>query len=344
MTAARPAPIHVHNAAADQPARGIVGIDAIRVAAERLDGVAHRTPMLTSRTLDTLTGATVLMKAENFQRAGAFKFRGAYNKIASLTPEQLARGVCTWSSGNHAQAVALAASLLGTTATVLMPMDAPTTKRAATEGYGASVVTYDRYSEDREALAAELANDRGLTAIPAYDDPLVMAGQGTAALELIDDAGEVDVLVVPMSGGGLMAGCGVAARALLPGIELIGAEPAAGDDTKRSLAAGARVRIPVPHTIADGQQVETPGRLTFEVNRVQVNDVLLVEDDDLVEAMRFLFERLKVVVEPSGVSALTAVLTNPDRFRGRRIGLILSGGNIGTDRFLSLLSGEQEAR
>jgi threonine dehydratase len=334
----------VHNAAADQPARGIVGIDAIRVAAERLDGVAHRTPMLTSRTLDTLTGATVLMKAENFQRAGAFKFRGAYNKIASLTPEQLARGVCTWSSGNHAQAVALAASLLGTTATVLMPMDAPTTKRAATEGYGASVVTYDRYSEDREALAAELANDRGLTAIPAYDDPLVMAGQGTAALELIDDAGEVDVLVVPMSGGGLMAGCGVAARALLPGIELIGAEPAAGDDTKRSLAAGARVRIPVPHTIADGQQVETPGRLTFEVNRVQVNDVLLVEDDDLVEAMRFLFERLKVVVEPSGVSALTAVLTNPDRFRGRRIGLILSGGNIGTDRFLSLLSGEQEAR
>ena len=341
MTTVRPTPTHVRDAAAAEPAPGIVGMDAIRLAAQRLVNVAHRTPVLTSRTLDTLTGATVLMKAENFQRAGAFKFRGAYNKIASLTPEQLAAGVCAWSSGNHAQAVALASSLLGTAATVLMPIDAPTTKRAATEGYGASVVTYDRYTEDREALAAELANDRGLTAIPAYDDPLVMAGQGTAALELVDDAGEVDVLVVPMSGGGLMAGCGVAARALLPDIELIGAEPAAGDDTKRSLTAGARVRIPVPHTIADGQQVEIPGRLTFEVNRAQVNDVLLVADDDLVEAMRFLFERLKVVVEPSGVSALTAVLTNRDRFRGRRVGVILSGGNIGTDRFLSLLTGGQ---
>lgn len=328
-------------AAAVEPARGIIGIDAIRLAAERLAGVAHRTPVLTSRTLDVQSRATVLMKAENFQRTGAFKFRGAYHKIASLTPEQLARGVCTWSSGNHAQAVALAASLLGTTATILMPTDAPLTKRAATEGYGASVVTYDRYGDDREALAEELANDRGLVPIPAYDDPLVMAGQGTAALELVDDAGELDVLVVPMSGGGLMAGCGVAARALLPGIELIGAEPAAGDDTKRSLAAGARVRIPVPHTIADGQQVETPGRLTFEVNRHQVSDVLLVEDDDLVETMRLLFDRLKVVVEPSGVSALAAVLLNPDRFRGRRVGVILSGGNVGTDRFLSLLGGER---
>jgi Pyridoxal-phosphate dependent enzyme len=191
MTTARPTPTHVQDVAAAEPAPGIVGMDAIRLAAQRLDNVAHRTPVLTSRTLDTLTGATVLMKAENFQRAGAFKFRGAYNKIASLTPEQLARGVCAWSSGNHAQAVALASSLLGTAATVLMPIDAPTTKRAATEGYGASVVTYDRYTEDREALAAELANDRGLTAIPAYDDPLVMAGQGTAALELVDDAGRL---------------------------------------------------------------------------------------------------------------------------------------------------------
>ncbi|MDT0264407.1 pyridoxal-phosphate dependent enzyme [Jatrophihabitans sp. DSM 44399] len=339
----KPPPVHGHaqHDPIDEPAPGIVGIDGIRAAAERLERVAHRTPVLTSRTLDMWSGATVLMKAENFQRAGAFKFRGAYNKIASLTPEQLARGVCTWSSGNHAQAVALAASLLGTTATVLMPTDSPATKRAATEGYGASVVTYDRYSEDREALAGELATDRGLVPIPAYDDPLVMAGQGTAALELLEDVGELDVLVVPMSGGALMAGCGTAARALLPGVELIGAEPAAGDDTKRSLTAGERVRIPVPHTIADGQQVEIPGRLTFEVNRRQVDDVLLVEDDDLVDAMRFMFERLKVVVEPSGVSALTAVLTHPDRFRGRRVGVILSGGNVGVDRFLSLLAGAQ---
>jgi len=339
----KPPPAHGHarHDPIDEPPPGVVGIEAIWAAAERLDGVANRTPVVTSRTLDMWSGATVLMKAENFQRAGAFKFRGAYNKIGSLTPEQLAQGVCTWSSGNHAQAVALAASLLGTTATVLMPTDAPATKRAATEGYGASVVTYDRYSEDREALAGELATDHGLVPIPAYDDPLVMAGQGTAALELLEDVGELDVLVVPMSGGGLMAGCGTAARALLPGVELIGAEPAAGDDTKRSLTAGERVRIPVPHTIADGQQVEIPGRLTFEVNRRQVDDVLLVKDDDLVDAMRFMFERLKVVVEPSGVSALAAVLTNPDRFRGRRVGVILSGGNVGVDRFLSLLEGAQ---
>jgi threo-3-hydroxy-L-aspartate ammonia-lyase len=341
MTKPRLTPGQIHGASADQPAPGVVGVDVIRAAAERLDRVAHRTPVLTSRTLDVRSGATVLMKAENFQRSGSFKFRGAYNKIASLTTEQLARGVCTWSSGNHAQAVALASSLLGTTATVLMPRDAPITKRAATESYGASVVSYDRYSEDREALAGELADGRGLVPIPAYDDPLVMAGQGTAALELVADAGDLDVLVVPMSGGGLMAGCGTAARALLPGVELIGAEPAAGDDTKRSLAAGQRVRIPVPHTIADGQQVEIPGKLTFEVNRRQVNEVLLVDDDDLIDAMRFLFERLKVVVEPSGVSALTAVLTNPDQFRGRRVGVILSGGNIGADRFVSLLAGER---
>jgi threonine dehydratase len=311
----------------------------VQAAAGRIAGVAHRTPVLTSRTLDAMTGATLLLKAENLQRAGAFKFRGAYNRISCLTEDELARGVCTWSSGNHAQAVALSAALVGTRATVLMPEDAPAAKRIATEQYGARIVTYDRYREDREAKAHELAETQGMVAVPAFDDPMVMAGQGTAALELIEDAGPIDTLVAPMSGGGLMAGCATAARALLPKIELIGVEPAAGNDTALSLAAGKRVRIPVPHTIADGQQVEIPGVLPFEVNRREVDEVLLVEDDALVSTMVLLFERLKTVVEPSGVSALAAVLGNAERFAGRRVGVILSGGNIGAARFAALLSG-----
>jgi threonine dehydratase len=316
----------------------LITIDDVRAAARRISGVAHRTPVLTSRTLDQRTGATVLLKAENFQRAGAFKFRGAYNKISTLSDDELARGVCTWSSGNHAQAVALASALLGTRATVLMPEDAPAAKRAATEGYGATVVTYDRYREDREALARELADDRRLVPVPAFDDPLVMAGQGTAALELIEDAGPIDTLVVPVSGGGLMAGSGTAARALLPEVELVGVEPEAGDDTARSLAAGERVRIPVPRTIADGQQVEIPGALTFEVNRRQVDEIRLVTDEALVATMAFLFERMKIVVEPSGASALAAVMTDPGRFTGRRVGVVLSGGNVGLGRFTSLIA------
>ncbi|MEU0478335.1 pyridoxal-phosphate dependent enzyme [Streptosporangium sp. NPDC006013] len=318
-------------------AEPLITISDVRAAAGRISGVAHRTPVLTSRTLDQLTNAAVLLKGENLQRAGAFKFRGAYNKIATLSDDELARGVCTWSSGNHAQAVALASALVGTKATVLMPEDAPSAKRAATEGYGATVVTYDRYRQDREVLARELAEERGLVPVPAFDDPMVMAGQGTAALELIEDAGAIDTLVVPVSGGGLMAGCGTAARALLPNVELIGVEPAAGDDTARSLAAGERVRIDVPHTIADGQQVEIPGALTFEVNRRQVDEILLVSDEALIATMAFLFERLKIVVEPSGASALAAVLTDPDRFAGRRVGVVLSGGNVDMDRFTSLI-------
>jgi threonine dehydratase len=318
-------------------ARPVISPDDVAAAAARLDGVAHRTPVATSRTLDELVGATVLMKTENLQRGGAFKFRGAYNKLSRLTAAELSRGVCAWSSGNHAQAVALSAALLGTHATILMPEDAPSAKRAATEGYGADVLTYDRYTEDREAIARELAEVRGLVPVPAYDDPLVMAGQGTAALELIEDGGPLDALVVPMSGGGLMAGCGTAARGLLPGVELFGAEPTAGDDTLRSLRAGERVRIPVPRTIADGQQVEIPGVLTFDVNRRQLTDVLLVDDGELVATMTLLFERLKTVVEPSGASALAAVLGNADLFRGKRVGVILSGGNIGLERFVSLL-------
>jgi threonine dehydratase len=315
----------------------LVSLEDVGAAAGRIAGIAHRTPVVTSRSLDKRTGATVLLKAENFQRGGAFKFRGAYNKLSTLSADEISRGVCAWSSGNHAQAVALSAALFGTHATILMPEDAPISKRAATEAYGAEVVGYDRYNEDRETIARELAEVRGLVPIPAYDDPYVMAGQGTAALELIEDAGPLDALVVPMSGGGLMAGCGTAARGRLPNVELFGAEPTLGDDTLRSLRAGERVRIPVPRTIADGQQVETPGALTFEVNRRQVNDVLLVDDSDLLTTMAFLFERLKLVVEPSGASALTAVLKNADLFQGKRVGVILSGGNIGLDRFCSLL-------
>ncbi|GCD93098.1 pyridoxal-phosphate dependent enzyme [Embleya hyalina] len=320
-------------------AGAVITFADVRAAADRIAGVAHRTPVLTSRTLDESVGATVLLKAENLQRAGAFKFRGAYNRISTLSADELARGVCTWSSGNHAQAVALSAALVGTHATVLMPEDAPAAKRSATEGYGATVVTYDRYREDREVKARELADARRLVPVPAFDDPMVMAGQGTAALELIEDAGPVDTLVVPVSGGGLMAGCATAARALLPGVELIGVEPVAGNDTVRSIAAGKRVRIPVPHTIADGQQVEIPGALTFEVNRRLVDDFLLVEDDELIATMTLLFERLKTVVEPSGASALAAVLGNPARFAGRRVGVILSGGNVGIERFASLTAG-----
>jgi threo-3-hydroxy-L-aspartate ammonia-lyase len=316
----------------------VIVLEDVQAAADRLAGVAHRTPVLTSRTLDERTGATLLLKAENLQRAGAFKFRGAYNRISTLSGEELARGVCAWSSGNHAQAVALSAALVRTPATILMPEDAPAAKRAATEGYGATVVTYDRYRDDRDALAQALTRERDLVAVPPFDHELVMAGQGTVALELIEDAGPLDVLVVPMSGGGLMAGCGTAARALLPDVELIGVEPSAGDDTKRSLAAGERVRIPVPRTIADGLQVETPGALTFEVNRRQVDDVLLVDDEALIRTMAVLFERLKIVVEPSGASALAAVLGNPGRFAGRRVGVVLSGGNVGLDQFAALIA------
>jgi threonine dehydratase len=308
------------------------------MAAKRLAGIAHRTPVLSSRSLDTLTGSRILLKAENLQRSGSFKFRGAYNRISSLSREELERGVFAWSSGNHAQAVALSAALLGTRATILMPEDAPAAKRAATEGYGATVIGYDRYGEDREALARRLAAERGLVTVPPFDDPLVLAGQGTAALELIEEAGPLDALVVPVGGGGLIAGCGLIARALLPGVQLIGVEPATGDDTQRSLHAGRRVRIPVPRTIADGQQVEMPGELTFEINRHLVSEILLVEDGAILEGMRFLFERCKAVVEPSGASALAAVISNPERFAGRRTGVVLSGGNVGVDRFGTLLA------
>jgi threonine dehydratase len=317
----------------------VLDFEQIRDAAGRLRGVAHRTPVVTSTMLDELTGANVFLKAENFQRIGAFKFRGAYNKIASVPAEQRRNGVLAWSSGNHAQAVALAAKLHGISATIVMPKDAPPLKRRATEGYGARIVEYDRYAESREEIGATLAKEEGLVVVAPYDDWQVMAGQGTVALELIEDVSTVDVLIAPIGGGGLMAGCGVAARAKLPDIELIGAEPAAGNDTALSLAKGERVTIGVPRTIADGQGATTPGEFTFEVNRHQIDDVVLVDDTEIVAAMAFLFERTKLVVEPSGATGVAALLKSGDRFAGRRVGVVLSGGNIGAAQFAELLGG-----
>lgn len=321
----------------------MIDLDDVRAAAERLGGVAHRTPVLTSRTLDARTGASVFLKAEGYQRGGAFKFRGAYNKISSLDKAQRDRGVAAFSSGNHAQAVALAARLVGTKATIVMPEDAPSTKVQATREYGAEVVFYDRYTEDREAVGQQLAADRGLTLVPPYEDDLVMAGQGTAALELLAQTGGLDALLVCVGGGGLVAGCSTAAKGLDPSIQVLGVEPAVRDVTKRSLAEGRRIRMPVPRTIADGQQGDIPGALTFEVNRRRVDGMLLVTDDEIVAAMAFLFERMKVVAEPSGASALGALLAGHGDLRGQRVGVTLSGGNIGIGRFCELLGGHAGA-
>ncbi|WAP53720.1 threo-3-hydroxy-L-aspartate ammonia-lyase [Streptomyces sp. S465] len=316
-----------------------VSFDDVRQAAARLEGIAHRTPVLTSRTLNAMVGAEVFIKCENFQRVGAFKFRGAYNAAAQLSAEQLARGIAAYSSGNHAQATALAARELGTSAVILMPEDAPRSKREATAGYGAEIVTYDRYTEERTSLGEALAADRGLALIPPYDHPHVIAGQGTAALELVEETGPLDALVAPVGGGGLIAGCAVTAKALHPATTVIGVEPEAGDDTKRSLESGERVTIPVPRTIADGQALPTPGELTFAINQRLVDAVTLVSDEDITTAMRFAFERLKIVLEPSGATPLAALMAGRLEGAPRRIGIIASGGNIDTQRFTALITG-----
>jgi threonine dehydratase len=321
----------------------VITLADVESAARRLEGVAHRTPVLTSRTLDAATGARVFLKAENLQRGGAFKFRGAYNRLATLDDETRAGGVLAFSSGNHAQAVAIAARLLGTSATIVMPTDTPAVKLDATRGYGAEVVLYDRYAEDREALGAAMAADRGLTLVPPYEDEFVMAGQGTVALELLADAGPLDLLLVCVGGGGLIAGCATAAKGLAPGIRVVGVEPAAGDDTKRSLEAGERVAIPVPRTIADGQQANIPGAMTFAVNRRLVDEIVLATDEEILDAMVFLFDRCKVVAEPSGACALAALLAGNVDARGLRIGVTISGGNVGVRRFAELLAGRSGA-
>jgi threo-3-hydroxy-L-aspartate ammonia-lyase len=314
-----------------------VGLADVRDAAERIKGVVHRTPVLTSRTLDAATGAEVFLKAENMQRVGAFKFRGAYNAVSRLSPEQLSRGIAAFSSGNHAQAVALAARELGSSAVIVMPEDTPASKLDAVRGYGAEIVFYDRYSEDREALGRQLAADRGLALIPPYEHPHVIAGQGTAALELLEDVPDLDVLLVPVGGGGLMAGSATAAKGVRPGVRVVGVEPEAGDDTRRSLQADERVNIPVPRTIADGQAANIPGEITFSINRRLVDEIVLVSDDELREALRFAFDRLKTVLEPSGASGLAALLAKRVPVSGR-VGVILSGGNVGWRRFAELLA------
>ena len=311
----------------------------VQAAAERLRGVAHRTPVITSRTLDGMTGARVYLKAETFQRIGAFKFRGAYNAISALEPEVRRRGVVTNSSGNHAQAVALSAQLFSIPATIVMPTDAPSAKIAATRGYGAEIVFYDRYMEDRAAIAEQVARDLDATMIPPYDHPLVMAGNGTTALELLEEAGDLDLLLVCLGGGGLLSGCATAAKALSPEIEIWGVEPEAGDDWAQSYAKGGRVRLAeVPRTIADGQQTEAPGVLTWPTVRPLVEGILTVSDNEIRDTMRFLFERMKLVTEPSGASALAALLSSKIDGRNKRIGVTITGGNIGVDGFCQIIN------
>jgi threo-3-hydroxy-L-aspartate ammonia-lyase len=309
----------------------------VQAAAGRLRGVAHRTPVITSGSLDDRTGAEVFLKAENLQRMGAFKFRGAFNRLAQLEAPARARGVVAFSSGNHAQGVALAARELGIAATIVMPADAPAAKLAATRGYGAEVVLYDRMTEDRNAIAGRIASERGATLVPPFDDPAVIAGQGTTALELIEDAGKLDVLLVCLGGGGLLSGCALAAAELVPGINIWGVEPEAGDDWVQSLARNERVTIPVPDTIADGMQTTAPGLLTFPIVQALCAGVVTVSDAEIRDAMRFAFERLKLVIEPSGAAALAALLFGKVEARGRRVGITISGGNVDPATFARLI-------
>jgi threonine dehydratase len=303
----------------------------------RIANIAHRTPTLTSETADTRVDAKLYFKCENFQRMGAFKFRGAYNALAQFTQQQRSTGVIAYSSGNHAQAVALSARLLRFKAVILMPDDAPAVKVAATRGYGAEVIHYDRYAQDREVLGRKLADARQLTLIPPYDHPQVMAGQGTAAKELFEDAGPMDVLVVPLGGGGLLSGSAVAARALNPLCRIIGVEPEAGDDGRRSLHSGTIVRIETPRTIADGAQTQHLGAHTFPVIQQLVDDIVTVTDSELVDAMTFFAARMKMVVEPTGCLAAAALFTRRISVAGKKVGVVISGGNVDLLRYAELL-------
>ncbi|MEO5669251.1 MAG: threo-3-hydroxy-L-aspartate ammonia-lyase [Ramlibacter sp.] len=311
--------------------------DDVAAAAQRLQGHAHRTPVMRSDTADKRLGAQVYFKCENFQRMGAFKFRGAFNALSQFSPAQRKAGVIAFSSGNHAQAIALSARLLGIPATILMPSDAPQAKLDATRGYGGEVITFDRFTQDREALTAGLAAERGLTLIPPYDHPHVMAGQGTAARELFQEVGPLDVLLVPLGGGGLLSGTALATRALAPDCKLYGVEPEAGNDGQQSMRKGEIVHIPTPSTLADGAQTQHLGNYTFEVIRRDVDDVLTASDAQLVEAMRFFAERMKMVVEPTGCLGFAAACHAGLDLRGRRVGVILSGGNVDLSRYAQLI-------
>ncbi|WP_454731184.1 MULTISPECIES: threo-3-hydroxy-L-aspartate ammonia-lyase [Cupriavidus] len=318
-----------------------ISYDDVAAAHRRLEGVAHRTPVMTSTYADANSGAELFFKCENFQRMGAFKFRGGYNAIAQFTPAQRKAGVIAFSSGNHAQAIALSARLFGVRAVIVMPQDAPAIKIAATRGYGGEVVLYDRYTEDREAIGRRLAEEQGLTLIPPYDHPHVMAGQGTAAKELFEQAGPLDVLITPLGGGGLLSGCAVAARALNPDCQVIGVEPEAGNDGQRSLRSGKIVHIDTPETLADGAQTQHLGNLTFPVLRSLVDDVVTVSDAELVEAMAFFAGRMKMVVEPTGCLGAAAVFSRRIDVGGKRVGVVVSGGNVDLARFASLLQAAQ---
>jgi threo-3-hydroxy-L-aspartate ammonia-lyase len=309
----------------------------VEAAARRLRGHAHSTPVLTSQSLDSSLGATLFFKCENFQRMGAFKFRGAFNALSSLDETTRARGVIAFSSGNHAQAVALAARLLGIRATIVMPRDAPAAKLEATVGYGGRVVIYDRYTESREAIAQRLAEESGGTVIPPFDHPDVIAGQGTAAAELIAECGPLDSLFLPLGGGGLLAGSLLAVQRLLPACRVYGVEPEAGNDGQRSLRQGSLVRIEVPRTVADGAQTQSLGSLTFEIIRHGAADILTATDEELIECMRFLAERMKIVVEPTGCLGFAAARSRRAELAGQRVGIILSGGNIDAARFAALI-------
>ena len=313
--------------------------DDVAAAAARLQGHAHRTPVLRSATADARWGARFFFKCENFQRMGAFKFRGAFNALSKFDVAQRDAGAIAFSSGNHAQAVALSARLLGMPAVIVMPHDAPAAKLAATRGYGAEVVQYDRFTEDREALTKRLANERGMTLIPPYDHPDVIAGQGTAAKELFEEVGPLDALYVCLGGGGLTSGCALAARALAPGCEVYGVEPEAGNDGQQSLRRGEIVHIDTPRTIADGAQTQHLGEFTFGVIRRDVTDIVTVSDAQLVEAMRFFAERMKMVVEPTGCLAFAGACAAGDAVKGKRVGVIVSGGNVDLARFAALLGG-----
>ncbi|MDI3380841.1 threo-3-hydroxy-L-aspartate ammonia-lyase [Xenophilus aerolatus] len=312
--------------------------DDVAAAAQRLQGHAHRTPVMTSRTMNAELGAEVFFKCENLQRMGAFKFRGAFNALSKFTPAQRRAGVVAFSSGNHAQAVALSAQLLGMPATIVMPHDAPEMKVAATRGYGAQVVVYDRYKDDREQIGRELAAKHGYTLIPPYDHADVIAGQGTAAKELFEEVGPLDAFFVCLGGGGLLSGSALATRALSPGCKLYGVEPEAGNDGQQSFRQGAVVRIDTPKTIADGAQTQYLGQLTFAIIRRDVDDILTATDAQLVDAMRFLAGRMKLIAEPTGCLGFAAARAMKDQLRGQRVGVLISGGNVDLARFCELMA------
>lgn len=312
--------------------------DDVVAASKRLEGVAHRTPVLTSRTVNEAFGAEVFFKCENLQRMGAFKFRGAFNALSKFDEQQRRQGVVAFSSGNHAQAVALSARLLGMPATIVMPHDAPHMKVEATKGYGGNVVIYDRYKEDREQIGRDLAQKHGLTLIPPYDHPDVMAGQGTAAKELFDEVGPLDAFFVPLGGGGLLSGSALSTRALSPDCALYAVEPEAGNDGQQSFRSGKIVHIDTPKTIADGAQTQHLGQYTFPIIQRDVTDVLTASDAELVDCMRFFAARMKIVVEPTGCLGFAAARQMKDKLKGKRIGVLISGGNVDVQKFAELVS------